>query len=61
MAQKQMKNGAMALQEPRWFIWTITLLIVIGVSLSGYIIVSAEKETNQALETPLPIHIVKGK
>lgn len=36
--------------EPRWFIWTITLLIVVGVSLSGYIIVSAEKDSAEAYQ-----------
>ncbi len=45
--------------EPRWFIWTITFLIAVGVSLSGYIIISAEKESAQAAEIPLPLHIIK--
>jgi len=39
--------------ETRWFIWTIVLLLVIGFSLSGYIMVSTEKETAQTYDSPL--------
>lgn len=59
MEKKFNKNLAVQEFEPRWFIWTITLLIVIGVSLSGYIIITAEQDSAQVLESTTPLHFIK--
>lgn len=33
--------------DPRWFIWTIAFLIVVGVSLSSYIYITSENDQTQ--------------
>lgn len=48
------KNGEV--YEPRWFIWAIVFIIVVGVSLSAYIMITAEKDT---IEPVAPIIVPK--
>lgn len=46
--------------EPRWFIWTIVLLLVIGFSLSGFIMVSQEQQDAQVYESPVVEHVQRS-
>ncbi len=36
--------------DPRWFIWTIVFLIVSGVSLASYIIITSTNDANNSIE-----------
>lgn len=33
--------------DPRWFIWTIVFLIISGVSLVSYILITSNNDANQ--------------
>jgi hypothetical protein len=35
--------------DPRWFIWTIVFLIVSGVSLVSYIVITSSNDANEAV------------
>lgn len=39
--------------DPRWFIWTIVFLIVSGVSLVSYILITSSNDANEAIFIPI--------
>lgn len=44
--------------DPRWFIWTIVFLVVTGISLVSYIVLSDNSSDTQAMFVP---HAVASK
>ena len=42
--------------DPRWFIWTVVFLIVSGVSLVSYILITTSNEDNNNIFIPL-VHV----
>lgn len=44
--------------DPRWFIWTVVILIVSGVSLVSYIIISGSNDSNDAVFLSIQ-HVIK--
>jgi len=45
--------------DPRWFIWTVVFLIVSGVSLASYILITTTNDSSDNIFIPL-IHSVHG-
>jgi|GEM_PF-1583725 len=39
--------------DPRWFVWTIVFLIVSGVSLVSYILITTSNDANGSIFIPL--------
>ncbi len=42
--------------DPRWFIWTVVFLIVSGVSLVSYILITTSNDESNNLYVPI-VHI----
>lgn len=42
MEKLQLQNSPIVSYDPRWFVWTIMFLLVTGVGLVSYIIVTTE-------------------
>ena len=42
--------------DPRWFIWTVVFLIVSGVSLASYILITTSNDTNDTTTVFTLIH-----
>lgn len=46
--------------DPRWFVWTIVFLIVSGVSLVSYILITTSNDANDSVFLPV-IHSSRQK
>jgi hypothetical protein len=47
--------------DPRWFIWTIVFLLVTGISLVSYIMLSDTSSANDGSPVTVPNHSVHKK
>lgn len=46
--------------DPRWFIWTIVFLIVVGFSLVSYVTITGYNDERMAADYP-PVHAVVNR
>jgi hypothetical protein len=60
MPPKKLAQLELKPYDPRWFIWTVVFLIVSGVSLVSYILITSSNDANDSLGVPL-IHITRSQ